>query len=202
MEWIEVRTPKETEGAITRVVEVLDRGGIAVLPTEGVYGFHLRVDRPVAVERLRSLKGAGARRGWIGLISEPDGLARYASPLPPQARALARAHWPGALTLVVSASIDVPEALRGPDGTVALRCPGSDLLRAVARASEGLLLSTSANRPGRNPPARAEDAETDGVDLVLDAGPLTGLPSTIVRVDPGGCQILREGAVRVGGSGA
>ena len=65
--------------AAARAAAVLDQDGIAVLPAEGVYGLHVRPDRPRALERLRALKPRAEDRGWIGLLAEPDSLARYAA---------------------------------------------------------------------------------------------------------------------------
>ena len=185
--------------AAARAAAILDQDGIAVLPAEGVYGLHIRPDRPRALARLRALKPRDPGRGWIGLLAEPDSLARYAAPVSARARSLAREHWPGALTLVVPASPLLPGTLRASDGTAALRCPGSELLRAVAAACGGLLLSTSANEAGSPAPARAEDVVVSDIDLLIDQGPLSGLPSTIVRVEGEVVRVLRPGAVRIEG---
>lgn len=180
---------------MTRAVAVIGAGGLAVLPAEGLYGFHVRPDRPAALERLRALKPREEGRGWIGLLDEPGALQRFAAAPAHRAVALAQEFWPGALTLVVAASPEVPVALWAADGSVALRCPGSDFLRAIARASDGFLISTSANAPGAPPPARIEDLVAAKVDLIVDAGPLSGVPSTIVRVSGDDVRMLREGAV-------
>jgi L-threonylcarbamoyladenylate synthase len=182
---------------VSRAASVLNAGGVAVLPAEGLYGIHVRPDRADALDRLARLKPRDGRSGWIGLVAVPEALADYAKP-PAGAVALARAHWPGALTLVVRASSAVPPPLVARDGTVALRCPGSDFLRAVTRACGGLLLTTSANAPGERPPSRPEEIALEGIDLLVDQGPLSGVPSTIVRVDGEAIQVLREGAVRIG----
>ena len=131
--------------------------------------------------------------------AEPDALATYSAPVSTRAQSLAQEHWPGALTLVVPASSLVPASLRASDGTAALRCPGSELLRAVARASGGLLLSTSANAPGAQAPARIEEVGLTDIDLWIDQGPLSGAPSTIVRVEGDVIRLIRLGAVRVEG---
>ncbi|TMQ61511.1 MAG: threonylcarbamoyl-AMP synthase [Candidatus Eisenbacteria bacterium] len=186
------------QNASERAAEVLRRGGIALLPAEGVYGLHALADHGGAVARLLGLKPRGAGKRFIGLIGEPGDLDRWAAPSP-KALALAREHWPGALTLVVPASPSIPESLRAPEGTVALRCPGSPFLRAVVRAVGGIVLSTSANKSGDEPPVRAEDALADRVDLVVDQGELSGVPSTIVLVEGDRVHVLREGGVRLTG---
>lgn len=184
--------------AVARASAVLNAGGIAALPAEGLYGFHVRPDRPAALERLGVLKPREGRRGWIGLIADSTALARYAGAISPRADALVLEYWPGPLTLVVAASPAVPTALRGDDGTVALRCPGSGILRAIIRNCGGLLISTSANAPGAPPPARPEDVPVAGIDLILDGGPLSGLPSTIVRIEGDQIRVVRTGAIPLG----
>lgn len=192
--------PGETrfDAAAARAAAVLNAGGIAILPAEGLYGLHARPDLPAALDRLREIKPRESGRGWIGLIAAAEDLARYAAPPIDRAESLARRHWPGPLTLVVPASPRAPRSLVADDGTVALRCPGSEFLRRVARASGGILLSTSANAPGAPAPASPERLREEAVDLLVDAGPLPGIPSTVVRVEGDDVRVLREGAVRLG----
>jgi L-threonylcarbamoyladenylate synthase len=148
--------------------------------------------------RLRSLKPRAAGRGTIVLIATPADLDAWAASPDPVARSIADAHWPGALTIVVPASARAPEAVLGPEGTIALRCPGLDLLRAIVSRAGGLVASTSANAPDEPPAVTADHPLASGVDLVLDAGRLAGIPSTVIAVREGAVRVLREGAVRLG----
>lgn len=175
----------------------LDEGEIALLPAEGLYGYHVRADRADGIDRLHALKPRGAGKGWILLLEDPASLERWDVTLPSRALELAKRHWPGPLTIVLPASGSIPETLRAADGTAAVRCPGSRFLLAVVRAAGGLLVSTSANRPGGEPPANLEDAARSGTAVAVDAGPLSGLPSTVVAVDGGTIRVLRVGAVRL-----
>jgi L-threonylcarbamoyladenylate synthase len=177
----------------------LRRGGVALLPAEGVYGLHARAEDPAAVERLLAMKPRPGKKGWIGLIGEPGDADRWAE-TGPRAEALIRKHWPGALTLVLRAKPAIPASMRNDDGTIALRCPGSDFLRAVVRNATGLVISTSANEPGAPPLTRLEDFSSEIVDLVVDQGPLSGTPSTVVLIQTDGVTVLREGAVRIDAS--
>ncbi|HET9939552.1 MAG TPA: Sua5/YciO/YrdC/YwlC family protein [Candidatus Eisenbacteria bacterium] len=181
---------------IARAAAALLEDKVALLPAEGVYGFHARASSAIAIERIRALK-RDPRAGFIGLIAEPGDLERWAH-ASPHALELARRYWPGALTLVLDARPEAPESLRSESGTIALRCPGSDLLRGVVQGVGEPVLSTSANRSGEPPALRADDAPSGVADLIVDGGVLDGRPSTLVRVGPKGVEILRQGAVRLG----
>jgi tRNA threonylcarbamoyl adenosine modification protein (Sua5/YciO/YrdC/YwlC family) len=191
---------------VARVATVLKNGAIAVLPAEGVYGYHAVASDYEAIMRLALLKGrdpAQGGKGWIALVGRSEDAYRWVRAVPAPTAALIRAHWPGALTLVFDAGPALPAALRSADGTVALRCPGSAFLRDVILAAGGLLVSTSANDPGAPPmtsatgPAAAEAAK---VGLVVDAGTLSGQVSTIVRFDGERVIVVRSGSVPIAGS--
>lgn len=210
MEPLRLRLGDLPEDEIARLAAfTLRKGGIALLPAEGVYGFHASSASSGALARILALKGKSDRAGFIGLIAYPEDAARWAQ-IDTVAEALARDHWPGALTLVLDALPGAPHLLRSADGTIALRCPGSPLLRAVVLAfergaSEGvalsLVLSTSANRPGEPPAVRVESAPAGIADLAVDGGSRSGVPSTIVRVDSSGVRVLRQGAISLGDHG-
>lgn len=127
---------------------------------------------PAALERMAALKGRGEGHPFIGLIDEPGRLDGLVHSVPRYVAELVARHWPGPLTLVLAARPGVP--LRAADGSIALRCPGHALTRALIREVAGLLASTSANRTGG---AVARDAAevralfgvgSGGVALILD----------------------------------
>jgi L-threonylcarbamoyladenylate synthase len=183
--------------AVARAASALRDGRVVLLPAEGLYGYHALASSQAGIERLESLKPRGETKGWIALVARPADAYRWLAAVPAPAAVLIHAHWPGPLTLVLPAGPAVPAALRGPDGTVALRCPGSEFLRAVVLAAGGLVVSTSANEPGSPPPASAPTAERlpEAVALVVDAGPLSGAASTVARVDGERVVVLRGGAI-------
>jgi tRNA threonylcarbamoyl adenosine modification protein (Sua5/YciO/YrdC/YwlC family) len=191
--------PATRRDAVSRAAHVLRAGGVALLPAEGLYGYHALASSVEGAARLASIKPREAGKGWIGLVARSADAYRWIAALPAPGAVLIHAHWPGALTLVVEAGPAVPESLRGPEGTIALRCPGSDFLRDVILGAGGLLLSTSANAPGAPPPssAPAADEVPDGISCVVDAGTLSGEPSTVVRVQGERVTVLRSGAVRL-----
>ena len=93
-----------------RAVEVLNRGGVAVIPTDTVYGLAARPDFPEAVERLYTIKGRELKKPIAILASDIAAIERFGYPVEGKARELAEKHWPGALTMVIGA-----EGFRIPD---------------------------------------------------------------------------------------
>lgn len=187
------------EEAVRRAGEALKAGLVAILPAEGLYGYHALASSAAGVARLEAMKPRGPGKGWIGLVARPGDAYRWIAALPAPAAILVQAHWPGPLTLVFDAGPSVPAALVGPEATVALRCPGSAFLREVILAAGGLVVSTSANAPGDPPAVSAPPSEEvpEGVALVVDSGHLSGQPSTVVRAAGERVTVLREGAVRI-----
>ncbi|HET9253005.1 MAG TPA: L-threonylcarbamoyladenylate synthase [Candidatus Eisenbacteria bacterium] len=179
-----------------RAADVLLRGGVALLPAEGVYGFHVSAASPAAVKRILELKGRSDRVGFIGLIADPVDAARWAR-VDAKVEGLMLRYWPGALTIVLEALPEAPAVLCSERGTIALRCPGVPFLRSTARRTGGPLLSTSANAPGHPSAIRLEDAPSGVAELAVDGGALSGTPSTLVRISGGEVEILRPGAVRL-----
>jgi L-threonylcarbamoyladenylate synthase len=196
---IDLGRPESWRAALLEAAAVLARGEIAILPAEGLYGFHVRPDLRQGLSRLQAVKPRERGRGWILLLAEPGLPPAWDASLEGRAAALAAAHWPGPLTLVLPAPPGLPPDLVAEDRTVAVRCPGSEFLRGVAVAAGGLLVSTSANRPGGHAPAAVGECARDGVALVVDGGALSGLPSTVVRVDGSTVKVLRSGALKVEG---
>jgi len=189
---------------IAEAARILESGGLVAVPTETVYGLAARADSAEAVARIYAAKG---RPDFNPLIVHVTGLAQgelYAE-FSPQARALAAAHWPGPLTLVLPRRADagLAEAVTAGLPTLALRAPAHPAMRAVLESVDFPLAAPSANRSGFISPTCAEHvlASLDGrIDLVLDAGPTSaGVESTIVAVRAdGSVEELRPGPIQLG----
>jgi L-threonylcarbamoyladenylate synthase len=159
-------------------------GGVVLYPTLTLYGLGGCAGDRLAALRIARIKGRPPG-GLIVLMPDPPLGDRTA-------RILARAFWPGPLTIVVPAWPGLPEEVLAPDGTVAVRPPLHPAAVALVRGV-GPITSTSANISGVAPLLEPGSAALP-VDAVVDAGPLArSLPSTIVRGDSG--VVLREGAI-------
>ena len=193
---------------IAKAAHCLESGGLVAVPTETVYGLAARADCDDAVAKIYAAKG---RPDFNPLIVHVRGLeqaARYAL-LSPQAMALAEAHWPGPLTLVLPRRADAGLAGAVTAGlpTIALRAPAHPVMQALLEAVDFPLAAPSANRSGFISPTCAEHvlASLDGrIDLVLDGGPTTaGVESTIVAVRAdGSIEELRPGPLQIAAQAA
>ncbi|MDP6342337.1 MAG: L-threonylcarbamoyladenylate synthase [Alphaproteobacteria bacterium] len=186
--------------AVAEAVALLAAGELVAFPTETVYGLGADATNAVAVARIFAAKERPAFNPLIAHLDSIDGVAAQAVWNRP-AEDLARAFWPGALTLVLPRRADgaIAEITCAGLDSVALRVPSHpgahELLRAIGRP----IAAPSANRSGRISPTRAEhvaDEMGDRVALILDGGPCRiGLESTVVGFREDRPVLLRPGGV-------
>jgi tRNA threonylcarbamoyl adenosine modification protein (Sua5/YciO/YrdC/YwlC family) len=175
-------------------------GSVVAYPSDTVYGLGCAMLAAKAVDRIYQLKGRDSGNPLLLLASTPSEALGLANQLAPSAIRLADRYWPGPLTLIVHAGSQVPPALVGPLGTVAVRCPGPLFLRRLIEMVGQPITSTSANFTGG---LHALDADAvlstfaNGIDVVVDGGPSSDhLPTTIVNV-LGEPEIVRQGSLDV-----
>jgi len=189
-----------TPAGVQSVLEALRAGELCVIPTDTVYGVAAIVS-PGPVRRLYQAKGRPESRPIPVLVADSEAARRLAGEWPPQAEALARAFWPGALTMVVPAAPSLPFEVTAGTGTVGIRWPRGDLVQEIIRGAGGRLAVTSANRSGESPATTADEAAAalgEAVAYVLDGGSLTGnLPSTVVSLTQEDVRVLRRGAIEL-----
>lgn len=192
---------------IAEAARILESGGLVAVPTETVYGLAARADSAEAVARIYAAKG---RPDFNPLIVHVAGLAqaqRYAE-FSPEARALAQAHWPGPLTMVLPRRTDAGLAPAVSAGlpTLALRAPAHPVMQALLERLDFPLAAPSANRSGFISPTTPAHvlASLDGrIDMVLDGGATSaGVESTIIAVrGDGSVEELRPGPLQIGTRG-
>jgi len=150
------------------------------------------------------MKGRPKGKPFLLLIAGSEMLAKLDLHLPSFATNLAARHWPGPLTLVLPGGEKrVPEALRGPEGGIAVRWTSHPALQRLIRAHAEAVTSTSANRPGV-PPALSTREILDqwghviakGTLRVLDGGTLKpSAPSTVVDCTGRAPRVIRPGSI-------
>ena len=178
----------------------LRAGGLVAMPTETVYGLAGDATSEAAVAAIYAAKGRPVFNPLIAHFAAGADAERQAL-FDNHAETLARAFWPGPLTIVapVSPACRVSLLARAGLDTLALRVPAHPVARGLIEAAGVPLAGPSANRSGRVSPTRAKHvvADLDGrIDWILDGGPTTlGLESTIVACLGGAPRLLRPGAV-------
>ena len=185
--------------SLERAVEILRAGGVIAIPTDTVYGIAANALDVNAVSRVFALKGRADTSPAPVLVADADDLFRYGIGVSDDAAALARAFWPGGLTIVVRRSERIPSIVTGGLDTVGLRVPNHPTPRALAAALGAPITGTSANFTGTPPLTSAEDVVAAlgyGLDITLDGGRLpASQPSTVIDATTTPARILREGAV-------
>jgi L-threonylcarbamoyladenylate synthase len=184
--------------SIAEAASVLASGGLVAFPTETVYGLGARGLHAAEVLRIFAAK---ERPHGHPLILHVDGeaMARtLAASWSEQASRLARAFWPGPLTLVVPRASHVPDVVSGGLASVGLRAPRHAVALALIRAAGEPLAAPSANAHMHVSPTTAAHVVRslgERVDLVLDAGPCAhGIESTVVDLTGSVPRVLRAGA--------
>jgi L-threonylcarbamoyladenylate synthase len=184
---------------IDRAVEVLRGGGLVAFPTETVYGLGADARNEAAVRRIFVAKGRPATHPVIVHLADAAQAAAWAAEVPPGARKLAGAFWPGPLTMVLRRAAGVLDVVTGGQETVALRVPAHPVARQLLARFGGGIAAPSANRHGRvsaTTAAHVRDEFGDGVACILDGGPTeVGIESTIVDLSGARAALLRPGSI-------
>ena len=189
----------DQEAGLAAAAEAVRGGRCVVLPTDTVYGIGANAFDATAVQGLLDAKERGRDMPPPVLIAEPSMLRAIADEVPAGAAALAKAFWPGALTLIVKAQPRSGMSLGETRGTVAVRVPDHDGARALLRRT-GPLAVSSANVSGQPAALTCDEARDqlgERVAVYLDGGTVTGgVASTIVDfASVAGGRVLRQGAL-------
>lgn len=184
---------------IAEAARVFESGGLVAFPTETVYGLGARGLHAAEVLRIFAAKGRPTGHPLI-LHADGDAMAStLASVWSSEASALARAFWPGPLTLVVPRAAHVPLEVTGGLESVGIRCPSHPVARALVTAVGEPLAAPSANAHMHVSPSSAEHVVRslgERVELVLDGGSTDfGIESTVVDLAGPVPRVLRPGAV-------
>jgi len=195
---VKVASDSPEQNVIAQAADVLRQGGLVAYPTDTLYGLAVDPRRDDAVERLYAAKGREVAMA-IPLIASSLEQAQEAALFGEHELRLARAFWPGPLTIVLPPRDGFSRKLLGAGTTIAVRVPAHAVPRALAAEFAFCITATSVNRTGHPSAVSGADAASalgDAIDLLLDGGPTVGgLPSTIVEMAPTGPRLVRAGAV-------
>lgn len=198
-EILSTHTPALFAEAVRRAAELLRAGEVVALPTETVYGLAANAFDPAAVAKVFAVKGRPAHNPIIVHVADLALAKRCASAWPALADNLARAFWPGPLTLVLPRSEVIPDIVTAGGGTVGVRWPNHPFIQAVIRECGFPLAAPSANRSNCLSPTTAEHVRQqlgDRLRFIVDGGAAqVGIESTVLDLASSPPRVLRPGMI-------
>jgi tRNA threonylcarbamoyl adenosine modification protein (Sua5/YciO/YrdC/YwlC family) len=181
---------------VEQAVEVLERGGVALYPTDTVYALGCAIDDRRSAERIYRLKQMNARQPLALICGDLRQVARYGVVSDYAYRQLRR-FLPGPYTFVLPATREVPRVLLDKRRTVGIRVPRSLICKALVEGLGRPLLTSSAIPPGWDRACidveEGKQAWPNGLDVAIDGGPTPGKVSTVVVVTDDALEVVREG---------
>ena len=186
---------------INRVADVLNGGGIVILPTDTLYAFVCSMAYKKAVETIAKLKGFSLKKAKYSMLcSSLSQVSDYVRPMDRDTFQMLKQSLPGPFTFVMDASGEVPRNYLNPNKTIGVRVPDNAICRAVIEAVGNPLISTSVRTLDQD---RDTEYVTDPelihelfgrhVDMVVDGGIGEDVPSTVVDCSGGQMEIIRQG---------
>lgn len=191
---------------IQKAAEQLKAGHLVAFPTETVYGLGADASNEQAVKRIYEVKGRPTNHPLIIHVSSINGLEVWAQNIPEYAVTLARAFWPGPMTLILNRKDIAKDFITGSQDSVGIRVPSDPIALELLSRFETLgglgIAAPSANRFGQVSPTSSKDVQDEigaylaPEDLILEGGlSYVGIESTIIDCRNAGPVILRPGAI-------
>ncbi len=176
------------------IASVIATGGVGVFPTDTLYGLIGSALLPDAVDRIYELKRRDLHKPLIVLISDLVQLEQFGIELSEGLILQLANYWPGAYSIILPSMDDQFEYLTRGTDTIAFRLPDkTELIELINQV--GPLVAPSANIEGLPPATSVEEAQKyfgSDIEFYVDSGDLEGKPSTILRFDGDGVEIIRE----------
>lgn len=198
-EVFQAHTPELFQKAVRRASELLRGGEVVALPTETVYGLAANGLDKAAVDKIFRIKGRPAHNPVIVHVASLEMAKRCVAVFPALAEGLARAFWPGPLTLVLPRADAIPDIVTAGGQTVGVRWPSHPLIQAVIRECDFPLAAPSANLSNQVSPTNAAHVrkQLDGkIAAIVDGGHASvGIESSVLDLTVSPPKILRPGMI-------
>lgn len=196
MEFFELHPVNPQLRYIQKAVDVLKEGGVIIYPTDTVYGIGCDIFNKEALERIFSIKNDINTKLFSFICADLKDIAKYAK-VSDYAYRTMKHLLPGPYTFILPAAREVPKKLWSKRKTVGIRVPNHQVIQTIARELGHPIVSSSVtNRNGDviTDPFEIQTAFNSQVDLMLSAGYLGGVPSSVVDLSSDEPEVIREGA--------
>ena len=186
---------------IRRVVDLLQQGGIVIIPTDTLYAFACSMEFKRSVETIAQLKGFSLKKAHYSMLCSSLSMAsEYVRPMDKETFALLKECLPGPYTFIMDANGNVPRNYMNPNKTIGVRVPDNSILQAVVETLGCPLIGTSVRRIDEDleteyltDPELIHETFGNRVDLLIDGGMGEDQPSTVVDCSGGEISVVRYG---------
>jgi tRNA threonylcarbamoyl adenosine modification protein (Sua5/YciO/YrdC/YwlC family) len=181
---------------VEEAVGWFDRGAVVAYATDTFFAFGCDFRNRQAVERLYRVRELDRHRPLAFLFPDLSDIARYAQ-VSNTAYRIMRRIFPGPYTVELEATREIPKMVMEKRRRIGIRVPDEPVLLAILRARGQPIMSTSGKTPDGEYLLTAADIERtygDAIDCIIDSGPISGLPSTVLSLVGDVVQVIREGA--------
>ena len=190
-------TPQERK--INKVVEILRGGGIAIYPTDSVYGMGTVIINKQGMQKLSLIKGIKPKEAEFSLLfGELEQIVSYVKPMPKEVFKILKRNLPGPFTFILPASKKIPKLLENKRQTIGIRIPNNNIVRELSRRLGYPLVNTSIYAQDKlieyqTDPSLIWERYRTIVDVIIDGGLGNNEPSTVVDLTGDEPVILRQG---------
>ncbi|MDP2560238.1 L-threonylcarbamoyladenylate synthase [Psychrobium sp. 1_MG-2023] len=183
---------------IDQAIEIINKGGVIIYPTDSGYAIGCQLDNKGALERICRIRDLDKQHNFTLMCSDLAQISNYAKFDNQCYRAL-RNNTPGGYTFIFRANKEVPKRVQNPKRkTIGLRVPDNKIAHALLDALGEPILSTSLILPGEDitesDPELIRDKLEKHVDLIVNGGHLGEQPTTVIDMSEGSFEIIRVGA--------
>lgn len=191
--------PKHPEPRkIKKIVEVLANGGLIAYPTDTYYGIGCDLLNKSSIEKIYKLKHRSPHQPFSFICSDLKNISEYAQVTNYAYKTMKRL-LPGPYTFVLEGSRLVPKIMLTKRQTVGIRVPDNPISLAIVQEFGHPIISTSATDPDNNnavlsTPHEIQDKLGHALDLIVDGGLVSGVPSSVISLIDDTPEVLREGA--------
>lgn len=190
-----INSKNPQERLITKVVEVLKKGGIIAYPTDTYYGIGCDIMNKKAIDKIYKLKQRNKIKPFSFICSDLKNISHYAKVSNYAYKTMKRL-LPGPYTFVLSGSKLVPKIMLTKRKTAGIRVPKNTICLALVEALGNPIISTSAKMPDGTilyDPSLIHDFYYPRIDVVIDGGPVPGYPSSVISLINDIPEVIREG---------
>ncbi len=180
---------------INRVVDILKNGGLIAYPTDTYYGIGCDILNKRAIERIYQLKQRNKNQPFSFICADLKNISQYAK-VSNYAYKTMRRLLPGPYTFILTGSKLVPKIMLTKRKTAGIRVPANNICLALVEALGNPVISTSATTPDGevfHDASLINDHFGSRLDAVIDGGPVSGMPSSVVSLEQDVPEIIRKG---------